>query len=135
MRDFNEQEWLERLKNAGSEQEVHRLVDEMERGNFDTLYKGLLEVAKDLIAALPEEARPTELRVKFPRVLNRIALLWPYPGECEEYLKSLVVADRGERQGFPFAIFAEITALRSYYHEMHPALFKGDIWTNSVRDF
>lgn len=135
MLEFNEQEWLDRLHKAQSEQEVHRLVEELDRGNFDTLYKGLLGVAKDLIASLPADVQPTALREQYPRIINKVALLWPYPGECEEYLKSLVVDDRGGRQGFPFAVLAEITALRSHYHDMHSSLFKGDVWSKSVRDY
>ena len=38
---------------------------------------------------------------------------------CEEYLVTLVVDLRGDRTGFPPEVARELTALRSYFTELH----------------
>jgi len=131
MLDFDEKKWLERLSKAGSGEELHKLVEELEYGNFDTLHKDLLGAAKDLIGSLPADLKPLSLAEKYPRIINRIALVWPYPAECEEFLNSLVMDNRGGRQGFPFAVLAEISNLRDFYHDQYHSLFKEDVWSKA----
>lgn len=131
MLEFNENEWFERLSKAGSDEEVHQLVYELQHGSFDTLHKGLLGAAKELIDSFPKENKPLALAEQFPRIINRISLVWPYPTECEEYLNSLITDNRTGRQGFPFAVLAEISNLRDFYHDQFPFVFKNDVWSKA----
>jgi hypothetical protein len=73
------------------------------------------------LASLPEQVRPVELTRRYPRIANKIALLWRRVARCEEYLDELVVDRRGGRKGFPLAIAQELTALRRYYGVLHPS--------------
>jgi hypothetical protein len=72
------------------------------------------------MAGLPQAVRPITLARKFPRIANSIAELWRRVARCEEYLDTLVVDLRGDRKGFPPEVAQELTALRSYYSELHP---------------
>jgi hypothetical protein len=47
---------------------------------------------------------------KFPRILNKITLLWAHP-ECETLISTLVIDDRGNRQGFGLDIMDELLFL------------------------
>jgi len=80
----------------------------------------LLDATIAWMAGLPLTARPIELAHRFPRIANAIAELWRQVSRCEGYLDSLLVDQRGRRKGFPPEIALEITALRSYYAELHP---------------
>jgi len=81
----------------------------------------LLDATTAWMAELPYSARPTELARRFPRIANSIAELWRRVARCEEYLDSLLVDQRGGRQGFPPAVAHELGALRAYYAELHPS--------------
>lgn len=72
------------------------------------------------LATLPEHVRPVELTRKFPRIANKIALLWRRVARCEEYLDGLVEDRRGGRKGFPIAVAQELAALRRHYAVLHP---------------
>jgi len=71
------------------------------------------------MAELPQAVRPVNLARKFPRIANSIAELWRRGARCEEYLVTLVVDLRGDRTGFPPEVARELTALRSYFTELH----------------
>jgi len=80
----------------------------------------LLDATVAWMNELPYAARPTELAQRYPRIANSIAELWRRVARCEEYLDSLLVDQRGGRQGFPPAVGHELAALRAYYAELHP---------------
>jgi len=80
----------------------------------------LLDATIAWMAALPYAVRPTELAGRYPRIANSIAELWPRVSRCEAYLDSMLVDERGERKNFPPQVAMEITAVRSYYGELHP---------------
>src|SRR4051812_4226142 len=52
------------------------------------------------ILKLPPHVQPRHLQVKYPRVANRIAALWPEPTGCESLLDDLLTDKRGGRRGF-----------------------------------
>ena len=56
-----------------------------------------------------------ELPENFPRVLNRLALVWSKPLEADRCFEELLMNSRGIRQGFPLAVVSELTALRHFY--------------------
>ena len=80
----------------------------------------LLDPTTLWMAELPQAVRPIMLTRKFPRIANSIAELWRRVARCEEYLDTLVVDLRGDRMGFPSEVAQELTALRSYFAELHP---------------
>lgn len=76
------------------------------------------EITADTIqwlARLPADLRPTALR-EFPHVLNKLATLWADDEACGTYLESLMLDDRGGRQGFPPAALSELIALNLHHH-------------------
>ena len=74
-----------------------------------------------LLESLPPTLRLVALRGQFPRVLNRIADAWHTPPAFAALIDSLMIDDRGQRQGFPFEVLNELTDLREFYFSMvHP---------------
>lgn len=62
------------------------------------------------------------LAKKYARVLNKVADAWASPERCREVFSDLLLDERGGRQGFPFEIMRELTALQEYYETMvHPS--------------
>ena len=83
--------------------------------------------AARLLESLPPTLRLVALRGQFPRVLNRIAHAWHDPRNFAPLVESLLIDERGHRQGFPFEVINEITELREYYFTMvHPEARRGD---------
>ncbi len=68
------------------------------------------------IAQLPVSVQPRKLR-EIPRILNKLAAVWSDYAVCSKYLESLLIDDRGDRQGFPPAIMGELIALNLFLHE------------------
>jgi len=92
----------------------------------------LLDETSRWLASLPANIRPLACARRFPRIVNSIADLWRRVRQCEEYLDSLMLDDRGNRAGFPLDVAKELIALRSYYADLHP---KGeDAWELVERD-
>lgn len=66
------------------------------------------------LAQLPAASRPVELVRLFPRIANKVCVLWDDPRRCGEYLTNLLMDSRdGARQGFPLDVAAEIVALHA----------------------
>lgn len=76
---------------------------------------------------LPALARPLKLSRQYPRIVNRLAQVWPSESQCRRYLDSLVMDERGGRQGFPLELVMELGKLLSYYDELHPVR-SGQVW-------
>jgi hypothetical protein len=75
----------------------------------------LSEGAARILAELPAAVAPTQLAACFPHIVNRIASLWKIPRQMDPYLDSLVIDQRGGRQGFPAPIAWEILRLKDHY--------------------
>ena len=80
----------------------------------------LLDETSRWMASLPANVRPFACARRFPRIVNSIADRWRRVPECEAYLDSLVIDQRGNRTGFPPDVAKELWALRSYYADLHP---------------
>jgi hypothetical protein len=88
-----------------------------------------------LLETLPPTLRLVALRGQFPRVLNRIADAWHSPKTFTALIDSLLLDERGKRQGFPFEVMSELTELREYYFAMvHPEAQPRDV-AYRIRDF
>jgi hypothetical protein len=81
----------------------------------------LLPATRRWLAMLAPDVHPQALVTQFPRLANRIAADWESPEMCRSFLYLLLVDQRGNRQGFPEDVRADILALRSLYAELHPA--------------
>ena len=69
------------------------------------------------IAGLPPSIRPLRLAMKYPRLVNLIAVEWNNPPVASTLLTDLLNDDRGDRGGFPGTVFAELRALRDHYFD------------------
>lgn len=69
---------------------------------------------------LPALVRPLRLSRRYPRIVNKLAALWLAESPCRRYLNSLMLDERGGRQGFPLELVVELSNLRNYYDELHP---------------
>jgi hypothetical protein len=74
----------------------------------------LSEAAVGWCAALPPAERPTALCERYPRIANRLALVWPDAELTSRYFDSLIIDRRGGRQGFPPEVMAELIRLRAF---------------------
>lgn len=68
-----------------------------------------------LIQSLPIELPMMHVRRDFPHVLNRLAAAWHEPRAFNDAMHSLLVDERGTRQGFPFPAIDELIDLRRHY--------------------
>lgn len=76
-----------------------------------------------LLDTLPSELRLIGLRRRFPHVLNQIALAWHEPANMQRTMQSLLIDQRGQRDGFPADVAQEISDLADYYFK---ALSQGE---------
>ena len=84
---------------------------------------------RQLLQSLDKLVLPIHLASRFPRVLNEIARLWRRPAHLDRYFDDLLIDKRGGRQGFPFAVAAELAALKDYYQtEVYPK--RQCVWQN-----
>jgi hypothetical protein len=92
----------------------------------------LSDEAAQILAAMPAAVAPTQLAAGFPHIVNRIARLWKIPRQMDPYLDSLVIDQRGGRQGFPAPIAWEVVRLKDYYQTVVYPLPNSHAKWNSV---
>lgn len=74
------------------------------------------------LRTLPSSLDLSALTQNYPRILNRVALLWINPPLCQRYLDELLFSDRSEnRQGFPPEACLEIMRLKGLVVDLHEA--------------
>jgi hypothetical protein len=71
--------------------------------------------SKQILAAIPADIRPNHIISTFPHIMKLISKSWHEPKEFVKTLDELLIDDRGNRVGFPFAVIVELTDLREYY--------------------
>jgi hypothetical protein len=71
--------------------------------------------SKLILATIPADIRPSNIVSTFPHIMNLISKSWHEPKEFVKTLDELLIDDRGNRVGFPFAIIVELTDLREHY--------------------
>lgn len=76
--------------------------------------ESLTGTTRQWLRRLPAGRRPLRLCELFPRVANQIAWCWRDPAEAREVLESLLIDQRGGRQGFPKPVALELRRLREY---------------------
>ncbi len=89
----------------------------------------LTEFTIQFLAKLPENVRPSELPLWFPRAMNGIALRVNEKNELRSFMRGLIIDDGPQiRQGFPPEIVRELVKLDSwfelngYYADQGPGL-------------
>ena len=81
----------------------------------DQAAEGISDHTRAWLETLPMSVRPMALADKYPRIANRLALLWKQPRQCDAYFESLLVDERGGRQGFPQSVALELVTLKTHY--------------------
>ena len=66
---------------------------------------------------------PTKTTEKYPRIAERISILWGTVG-MERYFKEILFDERGDREGFPPDVMAELFALYNYHESTKPSRSK-----------
>ncbi|MDP1898530.1 MAG: hypothetical protein Q8K43_11665 [Sulfurimicrobium sp.] len=66
---------------------------------------------------MADSAYASELEKNFPRIVEKITMLWGHEG-VTAFLSHLLIDDRGDRQGFTGEIMAEIMFLNNLYEDM-----------------
>ena len=74
---------------------------------------------------LPTAEALCALEGNYPRIINKLQTLWPNES-CDKYLDSLIIDDRGGRQGFNPSAMSEILFLKEIMQIYHPT--KQDVW-------
>ena len=92
----------------------------------------LSDVAEQLLATMPKEVALTQLASTYPRIVNKIASLWKVPRQLDPYLDSLLIDERGGRQGFPGPVAWEILRLKDHYQTVVYPMPKSQSNWNSV---
>ena len=71
-----------------------------------------------VIQARPVDEYRSALEEKFPAIMQRIQALWGYP-EMDAYFAKLTIDERGDREGFPAAVWDDLQMLI----HLHAAVF------------
>jgi hypothetical protein len=89
------------------------------------------DAAEQWLSQLPPHVRPRQAAARFPHIANALALSWARPSQCRGYFDQLLLDHRGNRQGFPKAVAAELAALKDYYDSVvHPT--QQTVWDEIV---
>ncbi|MFK7964306.1 MAG: hypothetical protein AB8C46_10125 [Burkholderiaceae bacterium] len=83
--------------------------------------KEMTERAQRWFDLLPTEVKPSVMRCSFPHILEVLCKAWGDPVKLQHEFDTLLLVDRGTRQGFPFSVLQELHCLRDYYtDELNP---------------
>lgn len=76
------------------------------------------ELLPDTLAwlrSLPESVRPADLAATYPRIANHLARCRHDPAQLQRYMDSLLVDDRGNRQGFAMPVLRDLMRLHGHF--------------------
>lgn len=77
---------------------------------------------------------PRLAEVKYPRVVEKISILWGTVG-MSRYFTEILFDDRGDREGFPPEVMMELFALSNYHESTRPSRSALEsAWENSEGD-
>jgi hypothetical protein len=76
----------------------------------------LLPIGAQWLAQLPDEVSPMALAVRYPRIVNLLALQWDDRRACSAYFEDLLQDRRGGRRGFPADVERDLSRLRDYWY-------------------
>ena len=81
-----------------------------------------------------EEHYPHNLEKQYPRIFEKIMLLWDMP-QMSHYFEELMIPDRQGRAGFPPDVAAEIVRLSLVHFSTHAPDKNQDVWEVSTDKF
>ncbi|MGD9869145.1 MAG: hypothetical protein AB7U38_14225 [Hyphomicrobiales bacterium] len=73
------------------------------------------EGGKALLGQLAGKLSLRETARDYPHVINRLAPFGYRPAQMVKGIDALLIDDRVQRQGFPFAVITELSELRAFY--------------------
>jgi hypothetical protein len=80
----------------------------------------LLPASLRWLTSIPDEVRPKALMTGHARIVNLLALHWNDHDACAAYFADLAVDRRGNREGFPAAVQADLRTLQHYFLHSKP---------------
>ena len=88
------------------------------------------EIGRPVRKAAPVEQHPfIVIQRDFPRVAEAIEMMWGSP-ELDNYFEKLIVADRGDREGFPKPVLAALLSLFRQHTNRFRFARPGDKWSH-----
>ena len=76
-----------------------------------------------------------KLLVSFPHILKRLEALWG-SDECRQYLSGLLIPDRIDRKGFPFAVLSAIYSLLDLHDVTYPQFKpRSGLWDHDPKTY
>ncbi len=72
---------------------------------------------QQILAQLPPALRLGRSCSRFPQAVEKLLKHWRNPAEFRLALDGMMMDSRGGRQGFPFDVVSEFSALREYYDQ------------------
>ena len=95
----------------------------------------LTAAAEGWITNLPDDVRPKVVQEQYPRIVNKMAALWRHPDNFIEYMNTLVVDDRGDREGFPLNVVMELVTIKDHYEmNVHPERTRAYLWDPRIKE-
>jgi hypothetical protein len=100
----------EELPEILSDEEFARMLQERDKASrpLRTEYDWWVKPTMSPSDGLPEST----IEQNFPRIAQKLALIWPSEA-CATYLTSLIVNERGPREGFPAEVIEDLLMLHS----------------------
>jgi hypothetical protein len=87
--------------------------------------------AQRILAHLPPGVALVRSCTRYPQAVEKLLKHWRHPAEFRAALDAMVMDSRGGRQGFPFDIVSEFSALREYY-DLHVSPVKTTAWASAT---
>lgn len=85
------------------------------------------------LATLPPAVRPLALGRHYPRIVNRVALIWSDATVTDRYLSELLVPARRGRRGFPDEVARELNRVYLYHRKRLEAT-EASAWMEAGHD-
>lgn len=77
--------------------------------------QALDEHGQALLDRLPQWVSLRHAVRDFPHVVNRLGAVWTSPSRFDQLADELLLTDRLDREGFPFAVANELASLREFH--------------------
>ena len=91
----------------------------------------MIERLAEVLGSEMRDLYPQRTEEKFPRIVEKIAVLWGSP-QMTRYFTELLFDDRGGREGFPSDIMTELFRLSNFHESLKPARTAMDAaWENN----
>ncbi|MEO7760360.1 MAG: hypothetical protein ABJB04_07830 [Betaproteobacteria bacterium] len=67
-----------------------------------------------------DDLYPHKTAEKYPRIIEKLTILWGTVG-MSRYFNEIMFDERGDREGFPPEVMAELFALNNYHESTRPS--------------